>query len=95
MSKKTNTLLFILLGTIFNVVITVSFFLVFLLIYGKFLYDRLGENSTAWVLPVFFVAAIVFSFLVYRLAVKILIKKVDMDKHFDPIFGARKPRPKN
>ena len=92
MSKKTNTLLFILLGTLFNVIITVTFFLLFLIIYSKFLYGRLNESAAAWVLPVFFVGAIVVSFLIYRLAIKILVKKVDMEKYFDPIFGRKPPR---
>ena len=94
MSRKTNTLLFILLGTIFNIIITISFFIFFLIIYSKFLFGRLDESATAWLLPVFFVAAIVVSFLVYRLAIKILIKKVDMEKYFDPIFS-RKPSRKS
>ena len=90
MSKKTNTLLFILGGTIFNVLITVISFLVFLLIYSKVLYGRINESSAAWVLPVLFIAAIVVSFLVYRLAIKIIMKKVNMEKHFDPIFKQRR-----
>ena len=90
MSKKTNTLLFILGGTIFNVLITIFSFLVFLLIYSKFLYGHISEGSAAWVLPVLFIAVIVVSFLVYRLAVKIITKKVDMEKHFDPIFRPRR-----
>ena len=89
MNKKINTFLFILGGTVFNVLITVFCFVVFLVIYSKFLYGRIGDNSVAWVLPVFFVASIAFSFLAYRLAIKIIIKKVDMDKYFDPIFRPR------
>ena len=91
MSKKTNTVLFILGGTVFNILITVFCFIGFLVIYSKFLYPILPENSAAWVMPVIFVASIVVSFLVYRMAIKILMKKVDMEKYFDPIFG-RRPR---
>jgi hypothetical protein len=90
MSKKSNTFLFILGGTIFNILITLISFLVFLLIYSKFLYGRINEGSVAWVLPVLFVLAIVVSFFVYRLAVKIIMKKVDMEKHFDPIFRQKR-----
>ena len=94
MSKKTNTLLFILGGTVFNIIITVLCFIIFLLIYSKILYPHLPESSGAWVLPVIFVASIVASFLIYRFAVKIIMKKVDMEKYFDPIFG-RKAQKKN
>jgi predicted membrane protein len=92
MSKKTNTFLFIIGGTIFNVIITMVSFLVFLLIYSKFFYDRVGENAAAWLLPVFFAGSIAASFFIYRLAIKILMKKVDMEKYFDPIFARRQKR---
>ena len=92
MSKKTNTLLFILGGTIFNILITVICFIGFLVIYSQFLYPHLPESSAAWVMPIIFVASIVISFLVYRLAIKIIMKKVDMEKYFDPIFGRRGSR---
>jgi hypothetical protein len=91
MSKKTNTLLFILGGTVFNILVTLLCFIIFLVIYGRFL-PMLPESSAAWMLPVIFVASIVASFLIYRLAIKIIMKKVDMEKYFDPIFGHRRPR---
>jgi phosphoglycerol transferase MdoB-like AlkP superfamily enzyme len=90
MSKKTNTLLFILGGTIFNVFVTIICFLLFLVVYSRFLYGRVSENVAAWLLPVFFAGAIAASFFIYRLAIKILVKKVDMEKYFDPIFVRRK-----
>ena len=95
MNKKLNTFLFIIGGTIFNILITVIFFIVFLVIYGKFLFGHISETGAAWLLPLFFVAAIILSFFAYRLAIKLLMKKVDMEKYFDPIFrprgSARKP----
>jgi len=90
MSKKTNTFLFIIGGTIFNILVTMISFLVFIFIYSKFFYGKVSDNSAAWLLPVFFAAAIAASFFIYRLAIKILIKKVDMDKYFNPIFVSRK-----
>jgi hypothetical protein len=90
MNKKTNTFFFILAATFFNVVVTVINFLVTLLIYTKFIYPHLPENSIAWALPVIFILSIVVSFLVYRFAIKLLLKKVDMEKYFDPVFGKRK-----
>ena len=91
MSKKTNTLLFILGGTVFNILITVLFFLVFMAIYIRFIYPALPEDSAAWALPVIFVVSIAASFFVYRQAVKMVTKKLDMEKYFDPIFGRRPP----
>ena len=91
MSKKTNTLLFLLAGTVFNVLITILFFLVLMAIYIRFIYPMLPEDSAAWALPVIFVLSIAASFFVYRQAVKIVSKKIDMEKNFDPIFGRRPP----
>jgi len=95
MSKKTNTLLFLIGGTIFNVLVTIICFLILLLIYSKFFYDRVSENAVSWVLLVFFVGAIAASFFIYRLAIKMLMKKIDMEKYFDPIFAGRNRKPKD
>jgi phosphoglycerol transferase MdoB-like AlkP superfamily enzyme len=91
MSKKTNTLLFILGGTAFNILVTIICFIALLVIYSRFLFPTLPESSAAWVMPVLFVVSIVVSFLAYRLAIKIIMKKIDMEKYFDPIFGPRRP----
>jgi hypothetical protein len=91
MSKKTNTLLFILGATLFNVIVTVASFLVVLILFSKFLYPRLPENSTAWALPVLFIISIAASFLLYRFLIKLLMKKVDVEKYFDPIFKSGRP----
>jgi len=93
MSKKTNTLLFLIGGTIFNILITIICFLLFLLIYSRFFYGHVSESTASWLLPVFFIGAIAASFFAYRLAIKMLMKKVDMEKHFEPIFS-RKPKGK-
>jgi len=90
-----NTLLFIIGGTVFNVFVTIVCFLFFLLIYSNFLYGHVSESVAAWVLPLFFAAAIAASFFIYRLAIKILMKKIDMEKYFDPIFAGRNRKPKD
>ena len=91
MSKKTNTLLFLLGGTVFNILITILFFFILFFIYGRFLFPVLPEDSAAWALPVIFVLSIVAAFFVYRQAVKLVSKKLDMEKNFDPLFGRRPP----
>jgi len=91
MNKKSNTLLFILGGTVFNIFITILCFIVLMVVYFKLLQPSFPPNATGVALPVIFVLSIVVSFLVYRAAIKIIMKKVDMEKYFDPIFGPRKP----
>lgn len=93
MNKKINTLLFILGATVFNILVTVLCFAGLLLVYVKCIVSLLPENGQAWGFPLLFIAAIALSFLVYRFALKLLLKKVDMEKYFDPIFG-RRPRPR-
>ena len=90
MNKRTNTLLFILGGTIFNILVTIICFVLLMVVLSHQL-QNLPENAVAWALPVIFIISIVASFLVYRLAIKIIMKKVDMEKYFDPLFGRRRP----
>jgi len=92
MTKKTNTVLFILGGTIFNIVVTVLCFAIFLFIYTRFLFSHLPEGSMTWVLPVNFVASIAASCFIYRKMIKLFMKKVDMEKYFIPIFTRHRPR---
>jgi peptidoglycan/LPS O-acetylase OafA/YrhL len=94
MSKKTNTLFFILGATAFNILTTIICFLILMVIYARFLIDKLPEESAAWGFPIIFIAAIALSFVVYRVVLKQLMKRIDIEKHFDPIFGSRYRKPK-
>jgi uncharacterized membrane protein (DUF485 family) len=91
MNKKTNTLLFILGATFFNVLVTVICFVVLLALYARFIASLLPGEGRSWGFPVIFIAAIALSFVIYRAALKQLMKKIDVEKHFDPIFGGRRP----
>jgi uncharacterized membrane protein (DUF485 family) len=90
MSKKTNTLLFILSATVVNILITILSFFVLFFPYTRFLAPRLPPNSVVWGLTIIFVAALAISFIVYQVLLKQFVKKVDVQKYFDPIFGSRK-----
>jgi len=95
MSKKTNTVLFILGATLFNVIVCIASFFILFLIYARFLYNLIPESSQSWSFTVIFVGAIVISILVYRVVLKAIIKKVDVDKYFDPIFARGRNIKKN
>jgi membrane protein implicated in regulation of membrane protease activity len=90
MNKKANTLLFILGATVFNILVTVLCFILLLVVYAKFIMTHLPESGQSWGFPLLFIVAIVLSFLVYRLVLKLLLKKIDANKYFDPIFGRRR-----
>jgi hypothetical protein len=90
MSRKTNTLLFILAATIANIALTLISFLIFYLLYAALLAPRLPAGSVIWCLALIFLAALAVSFLVYQALLKLFMKKVDVQRYFDPIFKSRK-----
>ncbi|MDR2258122.1 MAG: leader peptide processing enzyme [Treponema sp.] len=90
MSKKTNTLLFILGATFFNILVTVICFTALLVLYARFIASLLPEAGRSWGFPVIFIAAIALSFVIYRAVLKLLMKKINVEQHFDPIFGGRR-----
>ncbi|GHV88096.1 hypothetical protein AGMMS50267_04560 [Spirochaetia bacterium] len=94
MSRKTNTLLFILAATIFNILVTIISFLVILVLFIKFLAPLLPESAAQWGFPAIFIGAIALSFVLYRVVLKQLMKRVDVDKYFDPLFGRPRRSPK-
>jgi membrane protein implicated in regulation of membrane protease activity len=90
MSKKSNTLLFIIGATVFNILITVACFMALFVAFAWLIAPRLPQDVVAWSFPVLFIGAIALSFVIYRLILKRLFKRIDPDKYFDPIFGKRK-----
>jgi surface polysaccharide O-acyltransferase-like enzyme len=97
MSKKTNTLLFILGATVFNIFVTAGCFAGLLLIYARFIAPRLPPEGQVWVFPVIFIAAVILSFVIYRKALKRFMKKIQVDQYFEAPFGggAGKTPPEN
>ena len=89
MNKKANTALFILGATLFNILVIILFCLLLLTVYAKFIMRFLPEGLWAWSIPVIFIAAIAMSFVVYRFAIKLLLKKFEMTKYFEPIFTGK------
>jgi len=89
MNKKVNTVLFILGATIFNIIITVLSFLLLLILNANILMKILPQGSQAWSFPLIFIAAIAISFFVYKLMLGILVKKINVEKYFDPLIKTR------
>ncbi|HCC37998.1 MAG TPA: leader peptide processing enzyme [Treponema sp.] len=90
MNKKVNTALFMLGATVFNLLITVGFFILFIIIYAKSIMPAVPEEGKAWGFPIAFIASLAISFFVYRFALKLFMKKVDVEKYFDPIFNRKR-----
>ena len=89
MNKKVNTILFILGATVFNIMITVLSFFLLLILYAKFLMKILPQGAQAWSFPLIFIASLVISFFVYKIVLGHLVKKIDVEKYFDPIIRSR------
>jgi len=89
MNKKINTVLFILGATVFNMIITVLSFFLLLIIYAKFLMKFLPQGAQAWSFPLIFITSIAISFFVYKLVLGYLIKRINVEKYFDPIINTR------
>jgi uncharacterized membrane protein YhaH (DUF805 family) len=85
MSKKTNTLLFVLIATAANILLTLVSFLVLYLPYALLIAPRLPSSSVIWILALLFLAALVISFIVYQALLKLFMKKVDVRKYFEPM----------
>jgi len=92
MNKKVNTLLFVLGATLFNIIVAIISFILFTLVYAKFIMDLIPESGRGWGFTLIFMAAIAVSFLVYRYVLKFLLSKIDIEKHFDPIFARKHKR---
>jgi len=89
MNKKVNTLLFILGATVFNILIALVCFVLLTLLYINILMEKIPETGRSWGFALIFISAITISFLVYRAALKFLLKKITLEKYFDPIFAKK------
>jgi len=89
MNKKVNTLMFVLGATVFNIIVTVVSFLLLLIIYAKTIMRILPESTQSWSFPLIFIAALVIAFFTYRYVLHFLLKKIEIEKYFDPIFVSK------
>ncbi|MCL2441188.1 MAG: leader peptide processing enzyme [Treponema sp.] len=89
MNKKVNTLLFILGATFFNVIIAVISFILLLILYASFIVPRLSGGAQSWAFSLIFLSSIAISILVYRIALKFLLARINVEKYFDPLFVRR------
>ena len=90
MNKKANTVLFIIGATIFNVLIIFVVYIGCILIFYRLFYNDSMTDYVGILNIVFFIGSIIGSFVIYRIALKIISKKIDMDKYFEPIISRKK-----
>ncbi|MCL2042872.1 MAG: leader peptide processing enzyme [Treponema sp.] len=95
MNKKINTLLFVAGATLFNILITVLAFIILIVISSRLINWILpdgikSDEIVLWQFILSFIGGMVLSFFIYRFAIKFLMKKIDADKYFAPIFSGRR-----
>jgi hypothetical protein len=92
MSKKTNTVWFMVLATILNLVLMLVLFMVCFILISKYVNPE--SNLIALWLSLAFIVSIGGSFLLYSFIVKKLSKKFDLEHNLAPLFN-RKPKKRN
>lgn len=90
MGKRANTVLFILGATVGNLIVMVLVFLLLLTVFSFTLAPRVAAEFQQWVVLGLLVGSIAMTYFVYYRIVRILTKKYDLEKHFEPIFPKRK-----
>lgn len=93
MNKKLSTFLFIIGGTILNLILMLTFIIGLLKLVVVIL-SSLGYQTTDNIFIPFAIAAIfgglVLAFVVYSKITKYIQKKFDLEKHLEPIFGKKR-----
>jgi uncharacterized membrane protein (DUF441 family) len=89
MNKKLNTVLFVLGATLFNVIVAVISFILLAILYARYIFPIISPTGQSWGFTLIFIASIAVSIFVYRLVLKALLAKFDIEKYFDPLFVKR------
>lgn len=93
MNKKLSTLLFILGGTVVNLLLMITFIVgLIAAVYGVF--NGLGIPRDSSLYIPFLIGAIfgglVLAFIVYSKIMKFIQKKYDLEKYLEPIFKSKR-----
>lgn len=85
MTKKQNTLVFILIGTIVNVVFSILLIIGFMIIGLTFL-----KQYATFVMPIAFIAGMLLGMFAYQKLAKFVIVHFHMEDKLDPLFTAKR-----
>lgn len=90
MNKRTNTVLFLIGATVFNLLVMFALIVISLVVISALFRGRLSPNLMSVLMVVIFIGSIAASFLIYSRLVKWLSRKVDMERYFMPIFKRKR-----
>ena len=75
MTKKAGFVLFIIAATVFSILVTAVFFAILILLYSFLAVPHIQDEASFIGIPLLFLASIILSFLIYRQALKLYLKK--------------------
>ena len=90
MNKKSNTLIFILVATVLNILLTIALMFVGFILVSYIASITNNTTIVPFVLMGVFVAALLLSFFIYGKAVRFVIKKFNLEDKLDPLLVKRK-----
>ncbi|MFI3257709.1 MAG: leader peptide processing enzyme [Spirochaetales bacterium] len=87
MTKKQNTILFIVLGTVANIILTLVLITVAIILCSLIFKENAGT-----IIPFVFVVALIGGMFIYQKLANIVIKKFNLEEKMEPIFKSKHKR---
>jgi uncharacterized membrane protein len=81
MTKKQNTILFIILGTLVNVIISLALITVLLVLAVLFL-----KENTVYVLPFLVIGGMFLGMFIYKKLASVVVARFHLEDKLDPLF---------
>ncbi len=93
MNKKANTILFMVIATLINLLLLAVFFIIGFLIINLVISNNPETTAAPLLIGVVFLGSIALSFFLYSKIVSFVVNKFDLEDKMDPLFGKnRKPK---
>ncbi|CEM62100.1 hypothetical protein DWQ65_10585 [Treponema phagedenis] len=87
-TKKRNTILFMIISTVFNILLSLGcifFFWVLIILAAKLINPKILAA-----LPIAFIAGLVLSFILYSRILRWAIKRFDLESKLESLFSKKK-----
>lgn len=91
MNKKVNTLIFVLAGTVLNIVVMLVLLFALIALTTQLLRNVESDGVKTAVFFVCVLGSIVGSFFIYSRLIRWVNKKWNLDQYIDPIFRRKRP----
>ncbi len=92
-SRKLNTVLFVLAGTVANVLLAFVFIALLILLVSQL--SPVLHERVASLLPFAFIGGIILAMIVYQKLTKWVVDRFDLSDKLDPLFFKSRKNPEN